>query len=143
MMVNRDTRNVSIPLRKYTESHTDTVTQLAFHPSKPQTLLSGSTDGLVSIFDTTIEDEDDALLEVFNHRGAIHCAGFLTAEEVYAVSSDEQLSVYTMSKPTDPEDATLPVQEFGDVRQQLKSSYVIDVFPSSTTAPWIAAGDTG
>lgn len=106
--------------------------------------MSAATDGLVSIFDATIEDEDDALIQVLNHRGAVHCAGFLTPEEVYAVSSDEQLSVYTMSKPTDPEDATLPVLVFGDVRPQLNSSYVIDVFPTSASPPaWMAAGDTG
>ena len=141
MIWSRDTRNASKPLRSYVESHTDTITQLAFHPSQPQKLLSGATDGLVSIFDTTIEDEDDALVQVLNHYGAIHCAGFLNAEEVYAVSSDEQLSVYTLSKPTDAEDATLPVTAFGDVREQLKSSYVIDIFPNSPSA-YIAAGDT-
>ncbi|KAG9762948.1 WD40 repeat-like protein, partial [Aureobasidium melanogenum] len=136
-----DTRNISKPLQAYTESHTDTVTQIAFHPTQQNTLLSGSTDGLVSLFDTTISDEDDALVQVLNHYGAVHCAGFLNAEEVYAVSTDEQLSVYTLSKPTDAEDATLPVTAFGDVREQLKSSYVIDVFPNSPSA-YIAAGDT-
>ncbi|CAD0048542.1 unnamed protein product, partial [Aureobasidium pullulans] len=125
----------------YVESHNDTVTQVAFHPTQQQTLLSGATDGLVSIFDTTISDEDDALVQVLNHYGAVHCAGFLNAEEVYAVSTDEQLSVYTLSKPTDAEDATLSVTAFGDVREQLKSSYVVDLFPNSPSA-YIATGDT-
>ncbi|CAD0032114.1 unnamed protein product [Aureobasidium pullulans] len=129
------------PLQAYVESHNDTVTQVAFHPTQQQTLLSGATDGLVSIFDTTISDEDDALVQVLNHYGAVHCAGFLNAEEVYAVSTDEQLSVYTLSKPTDAEDATLPVTAFGDVREQLKSSYVVDLFPNSPSA-YIATGDT-
>ncbi|THW03002.1 WD40 repeat-like protein [Aureobasidium pullulans] len=136
-----DTRNASKPLQAYVESHNDTVTQVAFHPTQQQTLLSGATDGLVSIFDTTISDEDDALVQVLNHYGAVHCAGFLNAEEVYAVSTDEQLSVYTLSKPTDAEDATLPVTAFGDVREQLKSSYVVDFFPNSPSA-YIATGDT-
>lgn len=136
-------RNAAKPLRQYTESHNDTVTQLAFHPSRPQTLLSAATDGLVSIFDATIEDEDDALVQVLNHRGAVHCAGFLTQDEVYAISSDEQLSVYTLSQPSDPEDAALPITAFGDVREQLQSSYVIDVYPGSGSPPaWVAAGNT-
>ena len=46
-----DTRNPAVPLRQYNESHTDTITQLEFHPDQPNLLLSGSTDGLVSIFD--------------------------------------------------------------------------------------------
>lgn len=137
----RDTRNASKPVQAYVESHNDTVTQVAFHPTQQQTLLSGATDGLVSIFDTTISDEDDALVQVLNHYGAVHCAGFLNAEEVYAVSTDEQLSVYTLSKPTDAEDATLSVTAFGDVREQLKSSYVVDLFPNSPSA-YIATGDT-
>lgn len=136
-------RNASKPFRQYTESHNDTITQLAFHPLNPQTLLSAATDGLVSLFDATIEDEDDALVQVLNHRGAVHCAGFLGADEVYAISSDEQLSVYATSKPSDAEDAVLPITSFGDVREQLQSSYVIDVYPGSGSPAWIAAGDTG
>ena len=41
-----DTRNSSVPLRQYNESHTDSITQLQFHPVQPQILLSGSTDQL-------------------------------------------------------------------------------------------------
>ena len=72
----------------------------------------------------------------------MHCAGFLTADQVYAVSSDEQLSVYTLSKPGDAEDAVLPISAFGDVREQLSSSYVVGVFPAAASPGWIAAGDT-
>lgn len=133
-------RNTSEPLRHYTESHNDTITQLAFHPNQPQTLLSAATDGLVSIFDAAIADEDDALVQVLNHKAAVHCAGFLSDDEVYAISSDEQLSVYTLSKPTDAEDAALPIVNIGDVRETLGCSYVIDIYPSSPA--WIAAGDT-
>lgn len=91
----------------------------------------------------TIDDEDDALVQVLNHGGGVHCAGFINADEVYAVSSDEQFSIYTLSKETDPEDAVLPVTAFGDVREQLQSSYIIDVYPTSGFPPgWVAAGDT-
>ncbi|KAJ9632034.1 hypothetical protein H2203_000435 [Taxawa tesnikishii (nom. ined.)] len=116
----RDTRKPSAPFRQYTESHNDTITQLSFHPSKSNILLSAATDGLVSLFDTTIADEDDALTQVLNHYSAVHCAGFVDEEEVYAVSSDEQLSVYTLSKPDDAEDAVLPVTTFGDVHGHIR-----------------------
>ena len=105
-------------------------------------MLSGATDGLVSIFDATIEDEDDALVQVLNHAGAIHCAGFLTPEEAYAISSDEQLSIYTLSKPNDADDISLPVTIFGDVRDQLQVSYIVDVLSAAGSPAWIAAGDT-
>ena len=119
---------------------------MSFHPTQRQTLLSAATDGLVSIFDTKVEDEDDALIQVLNHYSAVHCAGFVNPDEVYAVSSDEQLSIYTLSKPTDAEDATLPVTAFGDVRETLSCNYVVDalISPATDMSPpvWIAAGNT-
>ena len=120
-----DTRNASIPLRNYTESHTDTITQLAFHPNQPNVLLSGSTDGLVSIFDTNMQDEEDALQQILNPRSAVHCSGFLSATEVYVVTTDEHFSVYSLSETDDPESRT--VLEIGDVREKLNCTYVVNL----------------
>jgi hypothetical protein len=79
----------------------------------------------------------------------------LSNTEVYALSSDEQLSVYTLSEPAteqveveedDVDEVVLPVVAFGDVRQSLQSSYVVDVFVGATTTPggrraWVASGN--
>lgn len=121
-----DIRNPSAPVRSYIDSHTDTITRLAFHPSQPSVLLSGSTDGLVSLFDTTHADEDDALQQVLNPRSAVHCAGFLSPQEVYVVTTDEQLSIYNLSSDT-PGSA----REVGDVRPLLNCSYVVDLLTSA------------
>lgn len=50
----------------YREIHSDDVASLTFHqaPEAGHLLLSGSTDGLFSITDTNISDEDDAVLGV-------------------------------------------------------------------------------
>lgn len=107
--------------------------------------MSAATDGLVSIFDTNISEEDDALLQVFNHHSAVHCAGFISdlKDEVYAVSSDEQFSIYTLDQPGYPEHHNPPVYEFGDVREKLECAYIVGMFPSSGVLPaWIAAGNT-
>lgn len=50
----------------YREVHSDDITTLAFHnaPGRQRILLSGSTDGLFSATDTSIADEDDAVLGV-------------------------------------------------------------------------------
>ena len=117
-----DTRSPSTPLRNYSESHTDTITQLAFHPDQPNMLLSGSMDGLISIFDINIEDEQDALQQVLNPRSAVHCAGFLNSTEVYVVTTDEYFSVYSLSETSDS-----GVLNIGDVREQLEGcSYVVN-----------------
>lgn len=117
-----DTRNASVPMRSYVECHTDSITQLAFHPTQPNVLLSGSTDGLVSLLDITHADEEDALQQVLNPRSAVHCAGFLSDNEVYVLTTDEQFSIYHLS-----EDTSGSALDFGDVRPTLDCSYVVDV----------------
>lgn len=129
-------------MREYKESHTDTITQLAFDPRSTKTLLSASTDGLVSLFNTSISDEDDALMQVINHSAAVHCAGFLEPEDqVYAISTDEQLSVYTLGVPDEGDESELPVVRFGDIRETIKSSYVVDIIRSGQSS-WVASGNT-
>lgn len=129
-----DTRNAATPLRSYVESHTDSVTQLAFHTSQPNVLLSGSTDGLVSFFDLSQADEEDALQQVLNPRSAVHCAGFLSDKEVYVLTTDEHLSIYNLS-----EDTPGSALDFGDVRQSIGCTYVVDVI-NSARPPAIAFG---
>lgn len=115
------------PLRSYVESHTDSVTQLQWHATQRSLLLSGSTDGLVSVFDADVADEEDALMQVLNPRSAVHCAGFLAEDQVFALSTDEQLWVYGLEKTGMAEEEALPVKEFGDVRGELDCMYVIDL----------------
>ncbi|KAL8636658.1 MAG: hypothetical protein Q9228_005971, partial [Teloschistes exilis] len=91
-----DSRATSQPLLQYVESHSDDVTELAFHPSQTSCLLSGSTDGLINLYDTTITDEDDALIQVFNHGSSIAHADFLSDHEVFALSHDEIFSIYDL-----------------------------------------------
>lgn len=138
-----DTRSPGAPLRQYSESHTDSITQLSFHPTQPQCLLSGSTDGLVSLFDVNQADEDDALQQVLNPRSAVHCAGFLAPEQVYVLSTDENFSVYDISESqveTENVEART-VADFGDVREKLDCMYVVDLLQKpGFTAPVLAYG---
>lgn len=122
-----DLRNPKSPIRSYVESHTDTITALAWHPKQRNLLLSGSTDGLVSIFDAEVAEEEDALMQVLNPRSAVHCAGFLPDDQVYSLSTDEQFSIYGLDKSGTAEEEALPMKEFGDVREQLSCSYVVDI----------------
>ncbi len=115
-----DTRKASTPLRNYSESHTDTITQLAFHPTQPNVLLSASTDGLVSFFDVDIAEEEDALQSVLNPRAAVHCAGFLSPTEVYVATTDEHISIHSLNESDDRD-----ILEFGDVREKLDCMYIV------------------
>ena len=102
--------------------------QVHFQPHSQGTLLSGSTDGLVNIYNTAYSDEDDALVQVFNHGNSINHARFLTNAEFFALSHDECLSVYQLEKEADS--AThVNSQAFGDLRAQLECEYVVDIIP--------------
>lgn len=50
----------------YSESHSDDITAVCFHPSQADRLASGATDGLVNVFDLSLGKEDDALITTYN-----------------------------------------------------------------------------
>ncbi|UNI23141.1 hypothetical protein JDV02_008977 [Purpureocillium takamizusanense] len=111
-----DVRTTPSPRAHYQEVHSDDVTTLSFHASQPALLLSGSTDGLVNVYDTRVADEDDLTLQTLNLGASIHHAGFLTDTEVYALSHDERFALYDVAEHRASGDAT---QAFGDLREAL------------------------
>ncbi|GAB1310537.1 WD40-repeat-containing domain protein [Madurella fahalii] len=118
-----DLRSPSSWRIQYNEVHSDDITELSYHPSEPTLLLSGSTDGLVSVLDTTVTDEDDLILQTFNH-GSVHRAGFLNVTEVYAASHDEKFALYDMAEHAAKGSATL---DLGDIREALGCQYLAGV----------------
>jgi WD40 repeat protein len=118
----------SEPAVSYVDSHNDDVTEIKFHPTDVNALLSGSTDGLVNVYNTTIADEDEAVYQTINHGASIHSTGFLAEKRLYALSHMETLSVYQVADPDANVPEPAPV-EFGDVREPWGCEYVIDVCP--------------
>jgi hypothetical protein len=116
--------------------------QLQFHPTRKNVLLSGSTDGLVNLYDINVTDEDDALLQVVNH-GSIHHAGFLSETAVYALSHDETFSIHPITNPdSEEENESSPIQ-FGDLRPSLGCEYVVQTLTSDNgQGSYLAAGNT-
>ncbi|KAL8960663.1 MAG: hypothetical protein Q9193_002675 [Seirophora villosa] len=137
--VTLDSRAAQQPLLQYIESHNDDVTELSFHPSSSSILLSGSTDGLINLYDTTITDEDDALTQVLNHGSSIAHAGFLSDHEVYGLSHDEIFCIFDTNDIPQGE-AYESAHAFGDLRPQLHCEYLVDLVRSDSTAPVFAAG---
>ncbi|KAF2651837.1 WD40 repeat-like protein [Lophiostoma macrostomum CBS 122681] len=134
-----DQRNISAPQLSFTESHTDTITNLKLHPDLPTLLLSGSTDGLINIFDTSKPDEDDALYQVINHRSAVAHAGFVyPSTDIYALGTDETMSFYALQSQSEDEEEPAP-RVFGDVREGLGCEYVVKMHWIGDEA-FIAAG---
>ena len=112
-----------IRMRAFAESFP----KLQFHPTRPQILLSGSTDGLVNIYNTTIADEEEALHQTINHGASIHHSNFLSDIDIFALSHDEKFSMYELV--TNPEEGVEepPPVRFGDMREKLGGEYVANV----------------
>lgn len=55
----------------YQDSHRDDVTQIKFHTTVRNLLASGSTDGLINIFDISETTEDDALQYCLNTESSV------------------------------------------------------------------------
>ena len=111
-------------MRWQNTENNDDITALDFHATKPHILLSGGDDGLVGLFDSSIQEEDDSLIQAFNH-GPIHKAGFVDQGAVYAVSSDQNLSIHPVfdeNREMEPQPVIL-----GDVRSLVDCEYVIDL----------------
>lgn len=102
---------------------TSSPNQLSYNRAQPTLLLSGSTDGIVSVTDTSVADEDEAVVQAFNH-GSVHRAGFLNATEVYAASHDEKFALYDTAEHAATGAATL---DLGDVRPALGCQYLAGV----------------
>lgn len=121
-----DVRSSPAPKAAYHELHSDDITTLFWHPSRPSVLLSGSTDGLVSVHDTSIADEDEMTVQTLNHGASIHCAGFIGDSLVYALSHDERFALYDISEDHSSGNA---LRDLGDLRESLECQYVADVAP--------------
>jgi len=65
-----DTRSTAL-LGGFWESHSDDVTALQFHPTRPHALASASTDGLLNLYDLKEPSEDEALLFSFNTHSSV------------------------------------------------------------------------
>ncbi|KAI9163143.1 Mitochondrial carrier protein [Paramyrothecium foliicola] len=123
-----DVRSTPAPKAHYQEVHSDDITDLSFHAGNPALLMSGSTDGLVNVCDTRVADEDDVVLQTFNHNASIHHAAFLHPSRVLALSHDEQFALYDMADENPTGDALV---HFGDLREKLGCQYVASVSPKA------------
>ncbi|KAL5614962.1 hypothetical protein BROUX41_005030 [Berkeleyomyces rouxiae] len=119
-----DLRSTPRQSHKYTEVHSDDITELKFHPTDANFFLSGSTDGLVNVCDLRITDEDEVIVQTFNHGASIHHADFLSGTEVYALSNDERFALYDMAEQVEKGSAFLDI---GDLRKTLGCQYIAEV----------------
>ncbi|SCU88570.1 LADA_0E10924g1_1 [Lachancea dasiensis] len=134
-----DIRSWSKPLRSLVDSHHDDVTSIKFHPSDPNVLLSGSTDGYANVYDLVQQEEDDALHQVINFA-SIHSCGWSAYNKIYTLSHMETFGIHALNDKFEELSEPKPI-DFGDIRGHWKCNYVIDVYPGFVATGKSEEGD--
>ncbi|XP_028994171.1 WD repeat-containing protein 89 [Betta splendens] len=97
------------PLGVYSESHSDDITQVRFHPRDKDRLASGSTDGLVNVFDLSRGAEEEALLITCNSHSSAGSVCWTGAEytQLLCLSLDEGLYLWDLGQVDTEEPLTV------------------------------------
>ncbi|KAH6575455.1 hypothetical protein BASA50_005501 [Batrachochytrium salamandrivorans] len=110
-------------LATFSECHSDDVTQIKFHPTQAEAMISGSTDGLICLYNLSTWEEEDALYQVIKND-SVSKLGFFgpSSEYIYATTHIETMSLWKFLEGD-------KICVFGDVRgvsEDLKLDYLID-----------------
>lgn len=106
------------PLGVYSETHSDDVTQVCFHPSNPNMVVSGSTDGLVNVFDISADNEEDALVATCNSVSSVSYIGWSGRDykQIYCMTHDEGFYWWNLNHlDTDEPITNLKIQDVREI----------------------------
>lgn len=115
----QDLSTTKDPLGAYSETHSDDITQVCFHPSNPHLVVSGSTDGLVNVFDISVDNEEDALVATCNSVSSVSSIGWSGRDykQIYCMTHDEGFCWWDLNHlETDEPITRLSIQ---DVRENI------------------------
>lgn len=122
-----DLKKLDSPWKSLVDSHHDDITEIRFHPTQRDLLLSGSTDGYVNIYDLKQQDEEDAQLQLINFE-SIHSANFLSPTRIYTLSHMETFALHQLVDLTTEESIEPQPTVFGDIREKWGCEYVVDIY---------------
>ncbi|KAM3870909.1 LOW QUALITY PROTEIN: WD repeat-containing protein 89 [Diretmus argenteus] len=93
----------------YSESHSDDITQVRFHPRNKDRLASGSTDGLVNVFDLSRGAEEEALQATCNSGSSASsvCWAGRELDRLLCLSHDEGLHLWDLGQLDTDEPLTI------------------------------------
>lgn len=109
----------------FTDSHNGEVTQVKFSPTKTHEMVSGSTDGLICLFDVSKGSEDDCLESVLNTGSSVSQIGYYgqTSSNIYCLTHIETLQLWCIPEATMTTEFKNPREENGSGEQL---NYFID-----------------
>lgn len=76
------------------ESHQEEITDVKFHPTNADLVMSGSTDGLINVFDCLKENEDDALSYSLNTEDSVMKLKWHHKDTISCISNTNDLLIY-------------------------------------------------
>ncbi|CAG9137073.1 unnamed protein product [Plutella xylostella] len=131
------------PLGGYWNSHTEDITQVKFHKEKPETLATGSSDGLMNIFNITEPTEDDALIYSLNVENSVEKLSWLDDKVAAVITQSNDLQTWD----TEAGDM-LRSYSRDKVAKSIKRSkhddcYLVDAFTARDGAHVLLAGSYG
>eukprot|EP00750_Incisomonas_marina_P026925 INCI600.1.p1 GENE.INCI600.1~~INCI600.1.p1 ORF type:complete len:355 (-),score=42.55 INCI600.1:375-1439(-) len=102
-------------LHLYEGIHSEPISQLSWHPNKPQMLLSTAEDGLLCALDATASDPDDALGWCCNFETPVRSFGFFGpgSQHACALTCNESVQLCRLGEDV--------LQAFPDVRQKFQT----------------------
>jgi len=133
-----DLRSGGKLLGGYWDAHSDDITTLDFHPESKDFMSSGSTDGLVNVFDLSQSDEDSALVTSSNTEDSVQKTVWLKKK---SSESDRCIAVHTHTEGLqlwNTDDST-PIKKFdrSDICQSIRRSsseytFIAGIHPRQT-----------
>lgn len=128
----------------YWESHNDDITQVTFHPTTFNLMASGSTDGLVNIFDVSQSSEDDALQTTLNSVSSVERLQWLPNskqnQRLACITHNQDLQMWDG-------DAGCLLKTYtrdyirNEVVFQQSVDYMVDVLSMDTSEPFLICGN--
>eukprot|EP00941_MAST-03F_sp_MAST-3F-sp1_P004711 g4711.t1 len=109
-------------IARYNEAHSEDVTQLLFHPTLSNILISASDDNLVCVFDTKVSDPDEAMTHCFSAESSVRRIGLFGKylNCIYVLTGTETLSLWRIGDDCDR------IAQFDDLRELLRVRYFIN-----------------
>lgn len=80
------------------ESHQEEITDVKFHPTDPDLLVSGSIDGLINVFDCKKESEDDALKYCMNTGDSVSKLKWHHQDKLSCITNTNDLHLYDVNE---------------------------------------------
>ncbi|KAL0279052.1 UNVERIFIED_CONTAM: hypothetical protein PYX00_000692 [Menopon gallinae] len=126
----------------YWESHTDDLTQIVFHPDKPEFVATGSTDGLINLFDITKTSEEDALSHSLNTESSVAKVRWHGNTRLSCLTHTEAVQLWSVDGAGPEVQFTREKVAEALQRSQINDSYLIDVQQNSNDELFLLTGAT-